>query len=155
MADPMKLETPKTQEKQEKNKENLINTFNRKISFTNNNLININRLSVVKDEDSDIEGMKKFIDLVGDMNENKFSSFSKDKKIQKSKSISNIKKSNFQMVEMKLFEEEKEKDKEKDKEKEKEDEKEDEKEKEKEKEDEKVKVKEGEKDKVKVKEKED
>ena len=138
-------------EEEKKKHENLINTFNRKISFTNNNLININRLSVVKDEDSDIEGMKKFIDLVGDMNENKFSSFSKDKKIQKSKSISNIKKSNFQMVEMKLFEEEKEKDKEK----EKEDEKEDEKEKEKEKEDEKVKVKEGEKDKVKVKEKED
>jgi hypothetical protein len=126
-----------------KKHEKLINQFSKKMSTVHknsysknninsaNNINNINRSTIGKDEDSEIEGMKNFIDLIGDMNEKKFrdNSFSPNKyqKVKKNKSIPNILNikqiSSIKMVEMKVFEEEEEnikKEKDNDKEKEKE-----------------------------------
>ena len=88
--------------------EKLINTFNRKLSKINvNGSDKTNRLSFFQQDDSDNEGLQKCIDLFG---EKKFDSENLNKNNEiKNKNNLNIKKPEQKMVEMKVFEEEKDK----------------------------------------------
>lgn len=103
-----------------KKHENMINLLGSKMNLNNDNNLNIkkiNRISI-QQEDSDIEGMEKFIDLVGGISEKqiKSPSFSPDKdrrvseKRIKNYSSSNINKNGLKRIEMKCFKEEKKKD---------------------------------------------
>ena len=104
-------------EEERKKHENIINKFNRKLSSTKFNINNhvnssnkINRFSV--QDDSENEGLEKFIDLVGGMTDNKNES-PEERKLNslknKNNSNKNIKKLGQKMVEMKVFKEDKEK----------------------------------------------
>jgi len=103
-----------------KKHENMINLLGNKMNLNNDNNLNLNKINriSIQQEDSDIEGMEKFIDLVGGISEKqiKSPSFSPGKnrrgseKKTKNHSSSNIDKNELKMVEMKFFEEEKKKD---------------------------------------------
>ena len=103
-----------------KKHENMINMLGNRMNLNNDNNLNINKINSIsiQQEDSDIEGMEKFIDLVRGISEKqiKSPSFSPDKnrrrseKKEKPHSSTNINKDELKMVEMKFFEEEKKKD---------------------------------------------
>jgi len=103
-----------------KKHENMINMLGNRMNLNNDNNLNIKKINTIsiQQEDSDIEGMEKFIDLVGGISEKqiKSPSFSPGKnrrgseKKEKPHSSTNINKDDLKMVEMKFFEEEKKKD---------------------------------------------
>ena len=99
--------------KKKKKHENIINQFNRKISLANinSNSNKINRMSLDQQDDSDNEGLEKFIELVRGISEKKIESpsFSPDTgriKEMKNQNINNKKEET--KIEMKVFDENKE-----------------------------------------------
>ena len=100
-------------EEEKKKHENIINQFNRKISLANinSNSNKINRMSLDQQDDSDNEGLEKFIELVRGISEKKIESpfFSPDTwriKEMKNQNINNKKEET--KIEMKVFDENKE-----------------------------------------------
>ena len=103
-----------------KRHENMINMLNNRMNLNSDNNLKINKINSIsaQQEDSDIEGMEKFIDLVRGISEKqiKSPSISPDKNRRgsenKKKTLLSSKndKNGLNMIEMKFFEEEKKKD---------------------------------------------